>query len=81
MGLADVYDEGDGAASLAEVLGAVARCAPGANAATKALLRRVGAPDYIDEAARAFAAALRGPEGGEGLAAFAEKRAPAWAKT
>ena len=32
-------------------------------------------------AALAFAAALRGPEGCEGLAAFAAKRAPDWASS
>ncbi len=78
LGLADFYSETDGADRLAEVLDAVARCAPGANAVTKRLLRAVAAPDYIAEAAQAFAAALRGPEGREGLAAFAQKRAPAW---
>ena len=35
---------------------------------------------YIETAAKSFADALRGPEGREGLAAFAEKRAPSWAK-
>ncbi len=79
LGLADFYSETDGTDRLAEVLGAVARCAPGANAATKRLLRAAASPDYIGEAAQAFAAALRGPEGREGLAAFAAKRAPAWA--
>jgi isohexenylglutaconyl-CoA hydratase len=78
LGLADLYSESDGADRLAEVLGAVGRCAPGANVVTKRLLRAVAAPDYIAEAAQAFAAALRGAEGREGLAAFAEKRAPRW---
>jgi isohexenylglutaconyl-CoA hydratase len=81
LGLADFYSETDGTDRLGEVLAAVARCAPGANAATKRLLRAVGSPDYIEGAARAFAAALRGPEGLEGLAAFAGKRGPDWAKS
>jgi isohexenylglutaconyl-CoA hydratase len=73
LGLADIYSETDGTDRLAEVLGTVARCAPGANAVTKRLLRSVASPEYIGEAA------LRGAEGREGLAAFAQKRAPAWA--
>ncbi len=81
LGLADFYSETDGADRLAEILSAVARCAPGANAATKRLLRSLAAPDYIERAAQVFAAALRGPEGREGLAAFAGKRAPEWATT
>jgi len=80
LGLADFYTETDGMDRLGEVLAAVGRCAPGANAQTKQLLRAVAGPDYIERAARAFAAALRGPEGAEGLAAFAGKRAPDWAK-
>jgi len=80
LGLADFYSETDGTDRLADVLAEVARCAPGANAATKRLLRAVGTPDYIEGAARAFAAALRGPEGREGMAAFTAKRAPDWTK-
>ena len=79
LGLADFYSETDGADRLAETLGAIARCAPGANAVTKRLLRAAATPDYIETAAQAFAAALRGAEGREGLAAFAAKRAPDWA--
>ena len=78
LGLADFYSETDGADRLAEALDAVARCAPGANATTKRLLRGFASPDYVADAAQAFAAALRGPEGREGLAAFAQKRAPRW---
>lgn len=68
-------------ATLARVLGDVGRCAPGANAATKRLLRAsrttpLGA--LLDEAADAFAAALRGDEGREGVTAFVEKRPAAW---
>ena len=58
------------------------RCAPGANAAAKRLIQasRDGpTPAYIEDAARSFAACLRGPEGREGVAAFLEKRAPSWA--
>lgn len=56
-------------------------CAPGAVAAAKALARRLGPP--IDEAviAETIAALVRcweGQEAGEGIAAFFDKRAPAW---
>ncbi|MBT8445856.1 MAG: enoyl-CoA hydratase/isomerase family protein, partial [Gammaproteobacteria bacterium] len=58
------------------------RCAPGANAMTKEILMSAGntVPDSVlDQAARAFSAAIRGDEGSEGTAAFAEKRKPRWA--
>ncbi|WP_347313012.1 crotonase/enoyl-CoA hydratase family protein [Defluviimonas sp. SAOS-178_SWC] len=56
-------------------------CAPGAVAAAKALARRLGPP--IDEAViaetiQALVRCWEGPEAGEGIAAFFEKRAPAW---
>ncbi len=56
-------------------------CAPGAVAAAKALARRLGPP--IDEAviAETIEALVRtwdGEEAREGIAAFFEKRAPAW---
>jgi isohexenylglutaconyl-CoA hydratase len=69
-------------ATLAKVLGEIGRCAPGANAATKRLLlssRTIPLEPLLDEAADAFAAALRGDEGREGVTAFLEKRKPAWA--
>lgn len=80
VGLADILGE---TAELDALLKQIERCAPGANAETKRLLRacRDEPPDaYIALAAQSFAAALRGPEGHEGLAAFAEKRAPNWGK-
>ena len=85
LGLADVFCEGDAErdARLESLLQAVERCAPGANAETKRLFRAcrtLSAEAYIEAAAKSFAEALRGPEGREGLAAFAEKRAPSWAK-
>jgi isohexenylglutaconyl-CoA hydratase len=57
------------------------RAAPGATAATKQLLRRMHAPlpDLRDEAAIAFASALRGSEAAAGLKAFSRKRPPPWA--
>ncbi|MGB0855163.1 MAG: enoyl-CoA hydratase/isomerase family protein [Pikeienuella sp.] len=67
---------------LEDVAAQVMACAPKASAATKEILLAVGTiPD--DElpgfAAERFAALSRGPEGREGQAAFAEKRAPNWA--
>lgn len=66
-----------------EVLRQVLRCAPGANAATKALLlASLEQPlsPLLDEAAQAFAAAVTGPEGSEGTLAFMQKRPPNWAR-
>lgn len=61
---------------------ALLRAAPGAVAATKQLLQRLRghAPDLREEAALAFAQALRGPEAAAGLAAFARKQPAPWAK-
>jgi isohexenylglutaconyl-CoA hydratase len=66
---------------LATLLTEIDRCAPGANAATKRLLlasRRQTLDALLDDAADAFAAALRGGEGREGVAAFLEKRPATW---
>lgn len=74
-------DEAEFEATLAKVLADINRCAPGANAATKRLLlasRTTPLAALLDEAADAFAAALRGPEGREGVKAFLEKRPAAW---
>jgi isohexenylglutaconyl-CoA hydratase len=67
--------------TLAKVLADINRCAPGANAATKRLLLASSTTPLgalLDEAASAFAAALRGAEGREGVTAFLEKRPAAW---
>lgn len=67
---------------LDEVLQQIHRCAPGANAATKQLMLRVGydAMDtLLDDAADAFSEAIAG-EGTEGTTAFIEKRLPSWAQ-
>lgn len=66
---------------LVDTLALIERCAPSANAATKRILhdsleRPLG--DVLDSAATAFAAALRGAEGREGVRAFVEKRRPDW---
>lgn len=60
----------------------VRRCAPGANAATKAILlaaRALQGDALRQFAAESFARALLGPEGREGLQAFLDKRPPRWA--
>ena len=85
LGLADFFCEGEAEreAKLESLLQAVERCAPGANAETKRLFRacRGLSPEaYVEKAAQSFAEALRGAEGREGMAAFAEKRAPSWAR-
>lgn len=74
-------DKAEFDAVLAKVLADIARCAPGANAATKRLLlasRSTPLDPLLDEAADAFAAALRSAEGREGVTAFIEKRKAAW---
>jgi isohexenylglutaconyl-CoA hydratase len=68
--------------ALQRVLNTLMRGAPGAIAASKALLRRtrlVPAQALIDEAAAVFAEAVQGDEGREGGMAFIEKRKPMWA--
>jgi isohexenylglutaconyl-CoA hydratase len=70
-------------AALAQVLGQIRRCAPGANAATKQLLLRSLGRDLqtvLDDAAQVFAEASLGDEAREGTLAFVEKRLPTWAK-
>lgn len=62
---------------------AVARCAPGANAATKRLI--IGASQcthdqLIDRAADAFATSITSDEGREGIMSFVQKRKPNWAE-
>jgi isohexenylglutaconyl-CoA hydratase len=66
---------------LADTLAQIARCAPGAIATTKRILRAIGtlpAPALLDQAAALFAAAARGAEAAEGTEAFREKRRPIW---
>lgn len=69
-------------AAVAYASKALCRAAPGAVAATKQLLQRLQQPlpDLRDEAAIAFANALRGPEAAAGLAAFASKQPAPWTK-
>lgn len=64
-------------------LGRLMHCAPQAVAATKRLLRELGAhavKDLRDEAAYAFATSLRGGEAAAGLTSFAKKVPPPWAR-
>ncbi|WP_370599754.1 isohexenylglutaconyl-CoA hydratase [Pseudomonas nitroreducens] len=68
---------------LAQTLDQVRRCAPGANAATKALLLATETEalgPLLDDAARQFAEAVTGAEGAEGTMAFVQKRKPNWAQ-
>ena len=68
--------------ALARVLAQIQRGAPGAIAATKALIgkARFSAPGaLVDEAARVFSQAVQGAEGVEGTTAFLAKRPPKWA--
>jgi isohexenylglutaconyl-CoA hydratase len=84
IGLANLLaEDADGLDAIeAELRSDVLRCAPGATAATKALLRELPtlAPENVPEVAgRVFARCLSGAEGQEGVAAFLERRRPAWA--
>lgn len=68
-------------AAASELTTAVLGCAPGAVAATKALLRalpQTAGPDIPALAADNFAKAFRGAEALEGIAAFMDKRPAAW---
>lgn len=70
--------------NLADLLARIARCAPHANRRFKALLAsEPGAASrgsWLDDAARVFSTCMR-DEGPEGIAAFRDKRTPAWAAT
>jgi len=68
---------------LSEILEHILRCAPGANAATKALLLatdELPLSKLLDNAAEIFSTAIVGAEGVEGTLAFVQKREPFWAK-
>ncbi|MCB1676679.1 MAG: enoyl-CoA hydratase/isomerase family protein [Halioglobus sp.] len=75
-------DAADMEVKCAEVLAQIALCAPGANAVTKGIIfatTRQPRAAALDFAARGFANCMLGEEGREGVAAFVEKRQPAWA--
>lgn len=74
-------DAGALEARLAAVLRDIGRCGPAANAATKGLLLdslTLPLGTVLDQAAEAFAQAMRGEEAREGVAAFLGRRPPAW---
>lgn len=67
--------------AVAAVVADILQCAPGALAATKALIRKArlhNAAALVHEAAEAFAHAALGPEGIEGTTAFLQKRKASW---
>ncbi|NKF23548.1 enoyl-CoA hydratase/isomerase family protein [Solimonas marina] len=69
-------------AALGDSIAAILRCAPQANALTKRLLLNPDGLDLdaqLDDAAATFAQCARSSEAAEGIAAFMQKRAPAWA--
>lgn len=79
----DVFaDEAALQQQLEATLTQILRCAPRANAVTKEIILKVARMDMdavLDDAAKQFAACVRGPEAPEGIAAFMQKRAPKWA--
>ncbi|MEO1252781.1 MAG: enoyl-CoA hydratase-related protein [Pseudomonadota bacterium] len=84
LGLVDrIVDDAAGLdAEESEIRRAVLNCAPGANAATKALVMKtqnLSGEAFADHAAGVFADCLLSDEGREGVAAFAMKRKPYWA--
>jgi len=83
VGLVDeVLEPGALDARVAALLGELGRAEPAALRATKAIVKqqRTDGPlaATLDSAAQLFAAALRSGTAGEGLAAFAARRAAAW---
>lgn len=77
-----VHETSELDAALAQVLADINACAPGALAATKALMARarLNAPaDLVQDAARMFSKAAQSSEGLEGTTAFLQKRKPQWA--
>jgi len=69
-------------AAVAHVISDCLQCAPGAVAATKALMNkaRFASPStLVQEASLVFARAALGPEGVEGTSAFVQKRKRKWA--
>jgi isohexenylglutaconyl-CoA hydratase len=80
IGLADFATD-DLDAIEADIKKGVLRCAPGAIAATKALILQsagLSREEALDRAADSFATCLLSEEGREGVASFLEKRKPNW---
>ena len=68
-------------AALARVLSGILQCAPGAVAATKALIAKArfqSPAALVQHAAQVFSQAALGPEGIEGTTAFLQKRKATW---
>ena len=68
-------------AALTRVLSGILQCAPGAVAATKALIAKArfqSPAALVQEAAAVFSRAALGPEGIEGTTAFLQKRRASW---
>ena len=91
LGLVDALAKGSAELNTlqAQWLSRILACGPQANRSLKALLSRHAGPEatpadalgaWLDDAAQRFAQCMRS-EGGEGIAAFRERRAPAWAMT
>lgn len=85
LGLADEVVENEQGLDAAEagIRQQVKLCAPGANAATKAILLstdRLDREAMIAFAASTFTECMLSDEGREGIAAFIEKRKPGWAE-
>lgn len=81
LGLVDDVVEGDMDAAVRAAIARHTAAAPQAVAATKRLLLTQPdkpLPALLDDAAIAFAQALRGPEAPQGLAAFAARKVPPW---
>lgn len=77
-----VAEPADLQTELDTVLADILACAPGALAATKALMAqaRLREPqDLVQPAAAIFSRAAQSPEGMEGITAFMQKRKPNWA--
>lgn len=75
-------DTADLSTALDQVLTDILACAPGALAATKALMAQARWSEphtLVAQAAVLFSRAAQGPEGGEGMSAFIQKRKPHWA--
>lgn len=67
----------------ASIRGDVLKCAPGANAITKDIVRasfHLSGETLMNYAARGFAKAMLSDEGREGVSAFLEKRSAAWSR-
>lgn len=85
VGLVHELTTTDGiATALDKALADILACAPGALAATKALMRKarfIAGAALVEEAAAIFSHAAQGPEGQEGMTAFLQKRKPNWMLT